>query len=109
MILFVDLDNTLCTTKEGDYENSYVDPDINQPVIDKVNRMYDMGHTVVIWTARGSTTGISWLALTAQQLQEWGIRHTKLLVGKPKYTLFIDDKALTPKDWVLQEDDNMCI
>ena len=105
MILFVDLDNTICTTVDGDYEQSFVDPLVNQPVINKVNRIYDNGHTVIIWTARGTTTGISWLELTSEQLQSWGVRYTELRIGKPEYTLFIDDKALTPEDWLKTGDD----
>ena len=38
-----------------------------------INKLYDEGHTVVYWTARGSTTGIDWGDLTQNQLKEWGL------------------------------------
>ena len=57
MIVYVDLDNTLCTTNGTDYENSK--PIVKR--IDYINRYYDEGHTITIYTARGSKTKINYL------------------------------------------------
>ena len=62
--------------------------------IDKINKLYDEGNTIVYWTARGSRTKINWYDLTKKQLDEWGVKYHELFVDKPYYDLFIDDKTL---------------
>jgi len=89
MNIFVDLDNTLCETIDSDYSNS---KPINER-IDKVNKLKDCGNKITIWTARGQISGIDYTELTKKQLTEWGIRYDKLLMGKPSYDLYIDDKS----------------
>ena len=49
MIIFIDIDNTICKTIGSDYENSIP----IQENIEKVNKMYEAGHTITFWTARG--------------------------------------------------------
>ena len=34
---------------------------------------------------------------TQNQLKKWGIQYNKLIMGKPSYDLFIDDRSLNPK------------
>lgn len=99
MIIYVDVDGTLCTTVGSDYEHAVVFSR-NQKVIDKVNKLFDKGHTIVICTARGATTGIDWTELTKSQLAEWGVKYHRL-ENKPFYDLLIDDKAEHPLDWIL--------
>ena len=48
LVYCFDLDNTLCNT-EGNYYESYP----IQSRIDKVNKLYDEGNTIIIDTARG--------------------------------------------------------
>ena len=62
--------------------------------IEKVNALYDAGHTIVYWTARGSRKQIDWTNLTEQQLKDWGAKYHELRVDKPFYDLFIEDKSL---------------
>jgi hypothetical protein len=62
--------------------------------IEKINKLYDEGNTIVYWTARGSRTNINWYDLTNAQLDEWGAKHHELRVDKPYYDLFIDDKNM---------------
>lgn len=91
MIIYVDIDDTICNTPESrDYR-------LSVPIkerIDKINQMYDSGHTIVYWTARGSVTQINWFELTFSQLEEWGCKYHELRMGKPSYDLFIDDKNI---------------
>ncbi len=90
MKYFIDLDNTLCRTIDGDYINS-------QPIqerIDQVNNLKLLGHHITIWTARGSRSGIDHSELTKNQLKEWDILHDELLMGKPDFDLMIDDKCV---------------
>ena len=96
MVIFVDIDETICETK-GDLTKprDYKNAKPLQENINKINDLYDNGHEVVYWTARGARTGINWYHTTKRQLDEWGARYTELKMGKPFYDLLIDDKALT--------------
>ena len=51
MKIYVDIDNTICYTNEGDYPNSKP----NYVNISKVNKLYE-DHTIIMWTARGTMT-----------------------------------------------------
>ena len=62
--------------------------------IEIINRLYDEGHTIVYWTARGCKSGVDWTDVTVRQLKEWGAKSHDVVLGKPYYDLFIDDKAL---------------
>lgn len=80
----------MCLTEGGDYENS-------KPLIErvaKVNHLFESGHTIKIFTARGSKTGLDWTALTKSQLLKWNVKHHELIIGKPDTDVFIDDKAI---------------
>ncbi len=90
MIIYVDIDGTICYTENADYENSIA----NFTHIEKVNKLYDEGHEIVYWTARGGTTNIDWSDLTKKQLNEWHCKYTRIETqNKPHYDLFIDDKS----------------
>ena len=96
MIIYVDIDDTICTTNGLDYSTA-------RPIreaIEKVNKLYSEGNEIVYWTARGTVTGIDWRELTEEQLEEWGALYTRLELGKPAYDLFIDDKNINSKDWL---------
>jgi hypothetical protein len=91
MIIYVDIDETICETPENrDYSKS-------KPItenIEKINKLYDEGNTIVYWTARGSGSGLDWYKLTGKQLKKWGAKYHDYKVGKPMYDLFICDKAI---------------
>ena len=90
-IIYVDIDETICITPSSrDYSSSIPIKDN----IDKINKLYDEGNTIVYWTARGSRTQINWYTLTKNQLDNWGAKYNELRVDKPYYDLFIDDKTL---------------
>ena len=101
-IIFIDIDETICDhpkTNPGeprDYNKAI--PIIEN--IEKANKLYDKGHTIVYWTARGSVTGLDWTDLTNKQLNSWGVKYHEIRLGKPYYDIFIDDKALNVSDWV---------
>ena len=96
MTYYVDIDETICRY-EG--ERKYPDAIPIRENIKKINSLYDEGHTVVYWTARGSVTKIDWRELTEQQLDTWGVKRTELKLGKPHYDLFICDKAINTEDF----------
>ena len=94
----VDIDGTICSITNGDYEESVP----YNHAIDKINRLYDDGHTVVYFTARGMgrTNGSATEAeamfrmITEQQLQSWGCKYNELILGKPSGDVYIDDKGV---------------
>jgi len=91
-----DIDNTICLTKESDYENSQ--PKIN--VINKINELYDKGNYIIIMTARGASSGIDWEKFTKQQLKEWKLKYHELICNrKPNADFFVDDKAINIIEW----------
>ena len=96
MIIYVDIDHTICDN------DNYLDYSSAQPWhdnIEKINQLYDDGHMIVYWTARGGSTGIDWTELTTQQLKEWGVKHHELKMWKPHYDLFICDKAINTEQY----------
>tara|TARA_B100000676_G_C17617739_1_gene600067 strand:+ start:37 stop:339 length:303 start_codon:yes stop_codon:yes gene_type:complete len=91
MIFYVDIDDTICTRSE-DLDYSKAKPLCGR--IDKINKLYDEGNTIVYWTARGTVTGIDWRDITEEQFKRWGVKYHELRFGKPNYDLFIDDKNI---------------
>jgi len=95
MRYFVDIDGTICTNTHGEYAAA-------TPLYDniiKINELYDKGHSIVYWTARGTTSGIDWTDLTVKQLDEWGVKYHELMLGKPYYDLFICDRAINAREY----------
>jgi dTDP-glucose 4,6-dehydratase len=97
MIIYVDIDETICTLGENSgtrYTRDYNLAVPRQEQIDKINKFYDEGHEIVYWTARGGATGVDWSDLTKKQLKQWGCKHTRIETQKkPSWDLFIDDKT----------------
>ena len=90
MIIYVDIDGTICHTENSDYENSK--PRYDQ--IEKINKLHDEGHEIIYWTARGGHSGIDWGVLTRIQLLNWKCKYTRIETQKkPSWDLFIDDKT----------------
>jgi len=103
MVYVFDIDGTLCTTAESEYENA-------QPLVDrisKVNELYDEGHSIILQTARGMgrTNNDSihayklFYEFTKQQLDEWGVKYHSLFLGKPSGDIYIDDKGIKDYDF----------
>lgn len=91
MKIYVDIDETICITPESrDYK-------LSKPIEDRIeliNKLFDLGHTIVYWTARGYVTKIDWREVTEKQFQEWGVKYHEILFNKPNYDLYIDDKSI---------------
>ncbi len=91
MNIYVDIDETICFY---DGERDYTKAIPNLENIKKIRILYDEGHTIPFWTARGIVTGIAWYDVTKKQLDEWGCKYHHLSVGeKPAYDLLICDKT----------------
>jgi len=98
MIIYVDIDDTICYNDTNDKTN-YVNAKPYNNRIKKINKLYDEGHYIVYWTARGTVTGIYWFTTTYKQLKKWGCKFHSLKMGKPAYDLFIDDKNINSNDF----------
>lgn len=92
--LIFDIDGTICTQ-----ESDYTQAKPIQEVIDKLNKKYDEGYRIVLFTARGTETGIDWSLITTDQLKEWGVKYDDLLFGKPAGLKYIDDKGINIYQW----------
>lgn len=91
-----DLDGTLCQTQATDYANAV--PLYGR--IRRVNTLFDEGHTIEIWTARGSGSGADLGPITEQQLRLWGVKYHKLSVDqKPPADRFVDDRAISANEF----------
>ena len=85
----VDIDGTICTNTNGDYENA-------MPIQERIeffNELFDEGNEIIYWTARGKNSGKDWADLTFKQMERWGVKASSVLLDKPAYDVWIDDKA----------------
>lgn len=87
-----DIDGVLATTVEDlDYMSA-------MPIrknIDLVNRLYEKGHTITLYTARGSETKMYWESRTQAQMRNFGVLFHRLVMGKPAADYYVDDKFAT--------------
>jgi len=90
-----DIDNTLVSTKDGDYENSV--PIASR--ISSVNKLYNDNHYIILYTARGSKSGKDYRELTEMQMKSFGVKYHELVMGKVDCDYFVDDKAITLKEF----------
>ena len=88
MKVYVDIDETICFYS-GTREYHLAEPSYDN--IEKINKLYDEGHEITYWTARGSINTdrvLEYYKLTKKQLGDWGCKHHNLIVGeKPAYDL----------------------
>ena len=80
-VYYVDIDNTICTDADGKYNKAKPFPER----IKKINKLYDEGHWIVIWTSRGRITGKDFIGLTKRQLERWKVKYHILSFDKPYY------------------------
>lgn len=98
MIYCFDLDGTLChNVPDGKsvYETSPIKERIN-----KVNTLYEQGHTILIDTARGTRTGVNHQEKTEEQLKRWGVKYHILRTGVKFFAdKYIDDRGVTDQEF----------
>jgi hydroxymethylpyrimidine pyrophosphatase-like HAD family hydrolase len=103
-----DIDGTICDkNKNDDYDKSY--PFLER--IRKINKLYDDGHYIVFFTARGmgrhnNNAALAirdFYSLTEKQLSNWNVKHHQLILGKPSGDLYIDDKGIKDGDFFTNE------
>jgi hypothetical protein len=96
MIIYVDIDDTICkSSSDQNYANAKPIPNR----IAKINKLYDEGNTIIYWTARGTGTGINWKDVTEKQFKKWNVKYHELKFQKPIYDIFIDDKNINSETY----------
>tara|TARA_B100001248_G_C27341378_1_gene436457 strand:- start:131 stop:1030 length:900 start_codon:yes stop_codon:yes gene_type:complete len=90
-----DIDGTICNNTYGEYEKAK--PFLEN--IKEVNFLFEEGHYIKYFTARGSGTGKDWSRLTREQLRSWGAKYHELILGKPEGDFYIDDKGRNALSW----------
>ena len=105
--LIFDIDNTICTTKNGDYAHSVP----NLSIVELIRLRKDEGFYIVLFTSRnmrsydGSIGKIN--KFTVPVLVDWLIKHEipydELIVGKPwpgPDGYYIDDRSIRPSEFL---------
>ena len=95
----VDIDETICFY-EGKRRYDLSIP--NYENIAKINKLYDEGHTIVFYTARGLKSGRGekhYRPITEQQLKEWGVKYHELCFKGHNGDYFIDDRGINAEDF----------
>jgi hypothetical protein len=100
-IFIFDIDNTICYTKKKNY--SLAKP--NKKIIRLINVLKKRGHIIKLFTSRYMGRHNDNIKLvkkkyykkTLNQIRKWNINFDILIMGKPSYDFFIDDKSLNPK------------
>ena len=98
-----DIDGTLCTDSQGEYKSA-------EPLTERialVNRLFDEGNQIILFTARGMGSSNNdsqfaiqkWEVFTQAQLERWGVKYHKLFLGKPSGDVYVDDKAVSDLDF----------
>ena len=97
-IICFDIDNVICRTRK----NFYKDSKPNKKVISFINDLYTNNFHIKIFTARfmgqcnGNKKKVKYKAynFTKKQLKKWGLMYHELILFKPSYDFFVDDKAI---------------
>jgi len=90
--IVIDLDGTILEEKDQQ-ERLRAAP--VPGAVEAVNTLYEMGHTIIIYTARTYRE----LELTLNQLKRFGVKYHHLVLGKPVADIFVDDRAVSFTGW----------
>ena len=100
----IDIDNTICTTIGKKYQSSKP----KKKIINLINNLYNNGNIIIIFTSRYmgrnndnvKKTTLMGYQSTYKQLKSWGLQFHKLIMGKPSFDIYIDDKSINfNKNW----------
>ena len=105
--LIMDLDDTICSTSNGDYENSKP----NQLVIEKLSKYKSEGFEIVIHTSRNMRTykgnvgkiNIHTLPNIINWLNKNNVPYDEIIIGKPWCGFegfYVDDKSIRPSEFI---------
>lgn len=86
MRVVFDLDGTICEEKPT-FERALAKP--FPKVVEYINKLHDEGTYIIIYSARGWAE----LVMTENWLKENGVPYDLLILGKPIYDVWYDDRA----------------
>lgn len=89
MIIACDIDGTICS--EERYEDRHKAIPI-WDMIDRVNQHFADGDRVMLFTARPWNQ----YDITKEWLDVVGVYYHELIMGKPNYDIFYDDRTVNP-------------
>ena len=92
-----DLDGTICTQEKPE---NYPKAIPNMSMIQKINKLYDEGNVIYIYTARHMHNE----RLTKKWFKKHNIKYHHIFFGKPAADLFVDDRSMTPDVFLKQND-----
>ena len=93
MRIVVDIDGTICSSTSA---NGYQDAKFFPERIDRINKLYEEGHYIILYTGRGSSSGKDYKELTKAQLDAARVSYNELRFNKLPYDIWIDDKSVQP-------------
>ena len=107
MTYVFDIDGTICSLTNGEYEKAV-------PIkerIEKVNSLYEEGNQIIFYTARGmgrfknnrSLAEAEFWTFTNRQLNDWGVKFHGLWLGKPAGDIYVDDKGSKDEEFFRNE------
>jgi hypothetical protein len=107
MTYVFDIDGTICSLTNGEYEKAV-------PIkerIEKVNSLYEEGNQIIFYTARGmgrfknnrSLAETKFWTFTNRQLNDWGVKFHALWLGKPAGDIYVDDKGSKDEEFFRNE------
>ena len=105
--IVMDLDETICSTVDRDYENSMP----RAEVVERMREFKRAGYTLVINTSRNMNTykgnlgriNTITLPLIVKWLERHNIPYDEIYVGKPwcgTHGFYVDDRAIRPSEFV---------
>ena len=102
--IVIDVDGTICDAIDRNYQEAVP----IQPVIDKINFLYNQGYRIILYSSRGMHSCNGDLSLIIEKnhstLKSWLEKHKvkfhELIFGKPLADWYVDDKSLPVEDFV---------
>ena len=105
--IIIDLDDTICSTKNGDYENSIP----KEKVVKKIKEYKNLGFEIIIYTSRNMRTykgnvdliKANTLPIIIKWLKKFNVPYDQIIVGKPWPSFggfYVDDKAIRPDEFI---------
>ena len=94
MKYIIDIDDTICKEEGPVIERK---PFLDR--IKKINELYDDGHIIIFYTARGNKSGRGeayYGPITRAQLDAWGVKYHELYFKPFDGDVFIDDRSIHP-------------
>ncbi len=86
-----DIDGVIAKKRE-DLDYAMAEP--NDKMIRIINKLYEYGNEIILFTARGYVSGIDWHYRTEEQMKKWHVKYHELHMGKPNADYYVDDKML---------------